>query len=633
MRTLVCFLILCGCDSKGVGVLREGVVTGTYFTSAPWSALGTETYASTNRFMQYGIELNDAAFNPLAPHGSYTALMGQYNYFPDPEWNQINFQPAIEAMQAWSADLFANRGTTGLLPMLYTFSPRRFHDAATNTWARALAPGDGDSRLFALVDNTYASSLGALGRMYDFLSWFPTDTTLRASCLDWAAAVARVNSGSAGTPTDMGGHFVSAGGYALYNYVQVGLPYGTTLAPTDAFEKQLRYATEGMPGTLWTQSGLHGIVAMSFEKLSALSGDSTWSTHARRITDGVWSSRFNRTIYIFPDTFTRMGPTPGDQEGAPNYRYQYDSDSLYWVNALYKAYGATGSSWVGGWPSDGALSFVQRANNRRSTIDTGIAGSYPARYLYYALGATVDWVRFGWDDPKKQFVRKIFHDGTHTTPSLIYADAKINTLRMLVQGYQFTHDGFYLDLFEAAWNGLYDPTATITEDTTLPGLLLRRTIPSQIQAGAVPAGTLTDASQDVYLAILVDAYRASRDAGAPRPSLYNKATAFAGELQDRVTAHPDWAGSLYQGYNGIAGSAYMRLARAPGTLRRITLNLLASGETLTFRQGATVLLTLPVSQLRAVVYMDDGSYTITSSAGGPPLNYVVSADATITAPF
>jgi hypothetical protein len=82
---------------------------------------------------------------------------------------------------------------------------------------------------------------------------------------------------------------------------------------------------------------------------------------------------------------------------------------------------------------------------------------------------------------------------------------------------------------------------------------------------------------------------------------------------------------VYRGYNGLIGSALFSLAHMHGTLRRVGFDLVHAGLTLTFQAPGLTPLTLSVPAKRAVVYMDDDPYTITS--GVSTFNYLVAADA------
>jgi hypothetical protein len=74
----------------------------------------------------------------------------------------------------------------------------------------------------------------------------------------------------------------------------------------------------------------------------------------------------------------------------------------------------------------------------------------------------------------------------------------------------------------------------------------------------------------------------------------------------------------------------MALARARGKLRRIAMNMSSPGQTLTITGGSfsPLIVNVPADKLRAVIYMDDGDYTISSSAGNTTTK-TVTADAEI----
>jgi hypothetical protein len=77
---------------------------------------------------------------------------------------------------------------------------------------------------------------------------------------------------------------------------------------------------------------------------------------------------------------------------------------------------------------------------------------------------------------------------------------------------------------------------------------------------------------------------------------------------------------------GITPTAFMRVARAGGLLHRVAFNLSTSGQLLTI-DSPTMHESFFVPQRRAIVYMDQGTYTVRSNLPGThPAIIVVAAD-------
>src|SRR5207302_9387184 len=79
--------------------------------------------------------------------------------------------------------------------------------------------------------------------------------------------------------------------------------------------------------------------------------------------------------------------------------------------------------------------------------------------------------------------------------------------------------------------------------------------------------------------------------------------------------------------DGLGGSAFMALARARGKLRRIAMNMSSPGQTLTLTGGSfsPLVAHVPAGKPRAIIYMDDGDYTVLST--GSTMTITVAADA------
>jgi hypothetical protein len=170
--------------------------------------------------------------------------------------------------------------------------------------------------------------------------------------------------------------------------------------------------------------------------------------------------------------------------------------------------------------------------------------SFPDLYLCYALGVTIDWILGCWMANGKQFRRKILYDGTATDTDL-YGDAKYNTLEMLVWAYLFTADILFLNLFFDAWDKLMElvtPPAAPAEvpppllyDPTFHAFFLG-VMPYRITNGVLPDNYVTDPAQDVFLNLVVRAYRASKMVGSPSAGLLTRAKTLADRIIELAAA-------------------------------------------------------------------------------------------------
>jgi hypothetical protein len=588
----------------------------------------TEVYASTNNYMKFGIEENVTEFEPVL--GTYRMLTQDYNNLPAPGWDQIQFLPMRNAMSGLKDLFFANKAQSGLYSTKVSWGPRRIRQSS-GEWLPGRPPSEDDSRRYVIVEAQDCSHLGMLRLMHDFLSWFSTDAALQTNCIAWANAFSQINSST------VGGHRANAG-WGLFNFVHVGPPAGAALPPIDDFEAQLPWSLEGLPDSWWVTIGSYSTIAVAFEQLTQTVGNPTFSTLARDLNRGIWNARLNQASFLMPDTVTPAGVLPGDQEDAAPFRYMHDTDCLYWANGLYRTYRLFGSGPVTflGPPITTNLPWFFRLWLWRKRIANYLASpsaSFPDLYLGYGLGVTIDWIRGGWWASKKQFRRKIFYDGTGAV-NMLYGDGKYNTLEMLVWAYRFTGDILFLQLFVAAWDKMMQ---LVTPPTAPPEILpplpsgvkpfFHRVMPASITDGALTV-PVTDASQDMFLNLVVRAYEASQAVGSPSAGLLTRAETLADRLIALASA--GYGPYVLKGNNGVGGSAFMGLARARGTLRRIAMNMASPGQTLTLTGGSVspLVVNVPAGKSRAVIYMDNGGYTISSSTGGTT-TITVAADAEI----
>jgi hypothetical protein len=605
------------------------------FTEYPIAA-PTEVYSSTNRYARYAIAFAEKTLGPFlaSPYAQYHAMTGQLNSLPSLDWLQLDYAPMLQVVRLWIAEFFTHRSKKGLYPLEQQWVPCKIWDPKSSSWVYDLNPSDNDSRLMGPSSTRDCSYIGMLGRMRDFLDWDSGDLHVVKNCRDWATAFLNVNAG-----TNLYGHLRGATDWRLYNFVHVGPPMNAVASPADDFQSQLRWALEGLPDSSWAQTGQYGLVASAFERLTGASGDLTYATKARDITEGLWKARLAQDKYFVCDTVTPWGLIPGDYD-LQELKYEYDTDSLYWTNALYEAYGAAAGKWLPGLePHPNPKGVATMTSIRLSLVTALLANAgqnYPTRYLAIALATTLEWIRWGWltDPGKNHFVRKIHHDGTLPTPHQLYGDAVYNTLRMLVNAYRYTRDGFYLDLFELMLDQLRKVTYTVKDEVLEPAppnldlnkmYFFHGLFPEAISDGALVEPLESRRSQDIALDLVVRAFAASQEALAPRPSLLQAAE----EMAQRIIEldNQGYGPVVYSVQNGVLQNAMVNLARRPGTLRRIGFDLQTTGRTLTFDGVGIQSLVLVVPQKRAIVYMDDGAYQI--KGDGPAsgtVNYSVVAD-------
>jgi hypothetical protein len=612
------------------------------FTEYPFGA-PTEIYASTNRYARYAIRVAEATLqhflDPLHPNVGYVAMTGQLNNLPSLDWLQLDYKPMLQVVRLWIAEFFNHRSEKGLYPLEQQWVPCKVWDGTS--WVYELPPSDNDGRLLCPASTRDCSYIGMLGRMRDFLDWDSGDYFVVKNCRAWADAFLEVNAG-----TNLYGHRSRSDGWFLYNLVHVGPPQGVVASPTDDFQSQLRWALEGLPDSSWAQTQQYGVVASAFERLYKVCGDVTYRDAAKDITEWLWKARLDQDKYFVCDTVTPWGFIPGDYD-LQELKYQYDTDSLYWTNALYEAYAASGKTWVSGLePSPNPADLDAMISTRRSLVTnllSNVGATNPARYLGIALATTLEWIRWGWlkDPGKNHFVRKIYHDGTLPTSHVLYGDGVYNTLRMLVNAYRYTHDGFYLDLFEQMLYQLlkisYDQPEALKPIP--PNLDLKckyffhGLFPETIIDGALGLPAESRRSQEIALDLVVRAFEASQEANAPRPTLWQAAEEMAQRIIELDSQ--GYGPVVYSGNNGLLHNAMVNLARRPGTLRRIGFDLQTAGRTLTFDGVGIDSLHLVVPQQRAVVYMDGGTYQITGDgpSSGTVMYSVVANEMNVALPF
>lgn len=589
------------------------------------SANADEIYASTNPYMRFAIEILDEGYTNIA--NSHSAIAHWYDNLLPVELKTLNYQPAIQMMQDWINLFFANRSRGGLIPTLAQLSGRRIYQEAQATKPAGWKHTAGDLRLYGVLEGRYASTVNMIRRMHEFLTWVPDglfalndEKPLWDHCIAWANAFMQANDS-----TPWYGHRAADKSWQLYNYVQTGPPPAppgvdeqTYANPAnfpgdfnERFDRAFRFALEGFPDSWWVMVDGYGAVAQAFVHLSKLTGITTYADCAGQINEGLWQARLNHATYLMPDTVTPRGPLPGDQ-ALINRRWQYthDTDCLYWARALFDAYGLVrrGQHTLTPTPAEdqaceptGAMTDPSatlhcRIRLRRNKLSDLLHAEFPDRYLGMALGLTLDWIRYGWNPDHQQFIRKIAHDGTPGA-TVIYGDGKWNTLHVLLEAYRYTHDPFYLEIFDQAWQQWKK------QADQLNGLF-----PERMEHGVLPTPDNVEHYQEFFLNVIVSAYQLTVVTQTPRPDYLADAQALANKIQAEHQAGQ----AYYQHAHGILGGALVRLALAQGGLRRIGLDLTGGPVTKLSIHHATqgsVEIAIKGHQ-RAVVYMDEGAYQV-----------------------
>jgi hypothetical protein len=590
---------------------------------------GTVIYDSTNKYMHFAIDVMDEGYSLIS--NAHDSLAIWYDNLLPIELKDINYLPAIHMMQHWINLFFYNMSRGGLIPTLAQISGRRYYDQSTGEWKHM----SGDTRGSCTLEGMYASIVRMFERIHIFLSWFSDTTTtntqnLISHCKTWADAFMQTNSDN-----NWYGHV--AGGWKLYNYVHTGPPSGI---PNDTSDKemQFRFAFEGFPDSGLVYAFEYGFVAKAFLLLSKISGDEKYADFAASINDGLWNSRFNHNNYLMPDSITPWGPLPGDQDPGPQnpgdqdpmhqFKYKYDTDCLYWARAIFETYGIFDKNRTDLRPLETEDARCGRTNNlralkcrvniRKNKLLPLFTGTREDKYLAMALGLTLDWIGYGWNPDWSQFIRKIHHDGT-PGETRIYGDGKWNTLYILIEAYRFTHDNFYLRTFNQAWKHF--------EDLAQDGFFLQSLKSGDIDPDPNASGI--EENQDAFLDVIVTAYLATMEAGNPQQDYLNIAREFA----DRIMEAHVGGKNYYVNAHGLVGKAYLGLALAEGTLRRVSIHLSEEGLRLIFQQVGSSDFQIQVPGKHAVIYMNNGQYNIVKQRpDGTVLsesNYMVTSDSEI----
>lgn len=516
---------------------------------------------------------------------------------------------------------------------------------------------------YGILEGHDTSVVKSLYAMPEFLSWLTADFSLddgrrlMDACIKWANAFKQVSH-----PANVRGHV--AGQWVLYNFVHTGLRLGEVLPPPDRFyvennskrvasldfEKMLRYSLEGVPDSMHVRAHDYGVVALAFENLTNITGDNTYAEFARRINEGMWNARPNSDTYLMASDTILWGPVLGDFGATMTsaQKYQAGTDALYWGFNMFEAYRLAGGTVrhdlrpprglldaLGRLldPFDRFLNLrrliepwlfqdnIKQRKTRLKTLGLLDDNNFPGKYLGMALGLTLDWIKYAWRPEYNHFVNRLSYDGCWHNNE-IGSDSKYNTLSMLVYAYSFSHDEFYMDIFDKAW-GKYRELAG---DARLGGFFPERVVGGELVEEVVPEveeevvkintcwdlgmnvgdqWVKRDPSQSFFLDILIRAWQATVDAGRPRENYLIEAREFANRIIAIAEANCERA----------EGMPFLRLALASGTLRRIHFTLWEDVEALVIidsDQGSfTIKRNDDDSVFReAVIYMNAGRYQV-----------------------
>lgn len=212
----------------------------------------------------------------------------------------------------------------------------------------------------------------------------------------------------------------------------------------------------------------------------------TYEAFARETNSQIWKERHNREpldgtatdrvpeVFLAADCISADGPVAGDRapndpardegrwllraDNRPHGGHTFDTDCLYWARSLYRLYEEAGGPARPDlrFTGTGRRDLAWQVDSRKRRLErhlTSARFSTPdavRRYLYIALGMTLDWLRGGWIDQWGHFSRKIFYEGDRAQDG-IYGDGMWNTLYVLVDAYRVTGDPFYLSYVTRAW--------------------------------------------------------------------------------------------------------------------------------------------------------------------------------------
>lgn len=216
------------------------------------------------------------------------------------------------------------------------------------------------------------------------------------------------------------------------------------------------------------------------------------------------------------------------------------------------------------------------------------------KYRDWALKVTDLWFDRAWNPEWGHFIRKLHPDGSPAVESL-YGDAKYNTLHMLVAAYSATKNPKYIERLKLAWQNLLrlGPDGLVAESMAL---------------GKADPARGFDPQQTIFLEILLDAFAATGD-----PFFLREAETHASRVLQ--------AGKRAMRIEGCqAGRAFLRLALARQTVRRMELTLGSSNQPLSIFTGGKAILETQVTTEKAVVYLPAGLYRVETTGVAQEVN-------------
>lgn len=533
-----------------------------------------KVYDSTNKYMRFAIERMCEFCDPV----DQGHISQWYDNLLPIELKEIRFEQAIRIMENWKNIFFQNKGSTNLIKTGADF----------NAW------------MYGVNETRNKSTVKTFSRIHDFLTWFPCDSL--NDYQDLANAFRDYH----------GANRWSSNYWGLFNFVDVDT---------------------GIPDSWWVHAGHYGRMIVALTHLAKLENPTDPSVSenlqfAQRFVNGLWDGRFDKHTYLLPDTITPIGPLPGDLSRNTK-KYMSSTDSLLYVRSLLEAYQLIQNqtrkdlqppSWQDAianllrWIFGEGVAICFKVRIRKRRIRPLLTRGFPDRWLAMALLTTLDWVEYGYVPRWRHFVGKIHYDGTRGTDDLSH-DSKWNTLYPLIEAYRITHDEFYLDIFDKAWN-FFKESEIYTNYGLFPSRIESGSVPSQIQSGSGVSDNI-DTGQDVFLDIIVRAYNATVEAGNPRPQYLDDAEALADRIIEEYNTSSGQPPLYFNLSNGIVIGAFLRLALARGTLRRIEINFSQNYDSISIQP---VNVTNPNAESitvningknSAIIYMDDGDYNIT----------------------
>ena len=168
-------------------------------------------------------------------------------------------------------------------------------------------------------------------------------------------------------------------------------------------------------------------------------------------------------------------------------------------------------------------------------------------------------------------------------PSLIHCT-------FLIDAYKFTHDKFYLTIFELAWQKFEELIQGSTLDFFPERLDSGNFVPQpDLKCDDKPQPTV-ECDQGVFLDIIVSAYLATVSAGQPVQSFLLKAESLA----DKIMNYRSQGIRFYDLNDGLINESCIRGTLARNTLRKISLHFSEENLIINILQGNSLIIELSV---------------------------------------